>query len=91
MENMSFGRFSAGHHKNHPAAVGGIPVSGRLAAIFAGLEPARLRYPARFAGIRPGYASLKSGCPKTVHSHGIGPASSDIYPQNMRSFRRRHH
>jgi hypothetical protein len=55
MENTSFVRFSAGlHHKNHPPAFGGIPVSGGFSAIFAGLEPARLCYLARFAGKNPG-------------------------------------
>jgi hypothetical protein len=67
-ENTSLSRFSAGlHSKNHPVAVGGILVSGGLAAIFAKLEPARLRYPTRFAGKSQGYASVKSGRPASVH------------------------
>jgi hypothetical protein len=45
-------------------AVGGIPIFGGLAAIFAGLEFAGLLYLMRFAGESPGYASLKSGLPK---------------------------
>jgi hypothetical protein len=79
-----FVRFSTGLHcKNHPEIVGGIPVSGGLAAIFPGLEPARLRYLAHFAGKGPGYASLKSGHPTSVHRRGIGLASRGIYPQYM--------
>jgi hypothetical protein len=79
MENTSFGGFSNSLHCiNCPAAIGRIPVSGGLAAIFAGLH-----YQARFAGKSPGYASLKSGCPMSVHRYGIGLASSGIYPQNM--------
>jgi hypothetical protein len=57
MENTSFGSFSAGlHHKNLPAAAGGILISGGLAAIIAGLEPAGLRYLALFAGKGAGYS-----------------------------------
>jgi hypothetical protein len=95
MENMSFCGFSAGlHSKNHPAAVSGIPVSGRLAAIFAKLEPARLRHQARFAGKSPSDASLKSYRPTAVHRRGIGPESGDMYLQNIsfcrRTYQRRH-
>ncbi len=44
-ENTSLGRFSASpDRQNRPGTVCGIPDSGRLAAIFAGLEPARLCY-----------------------------------------------
>ncbi len=83
-ENTSLSRFSAGlHSKNHPVAVGGILVSGGLAAIFAKQESARLRYPTRFAGKSQGYTSVKSGRPTSVHQRGIGLASGSIYPQNM--------
>jgi hypothetical protein len=72
MKNMPFGKFSTGlYRKNRFAAVGRIVVSGGLAAIFAGPEPARLCYPVRFAGKSPGYASLKSGCPSSIHRHGM--------------------
>jgi hypothetical protein len=58
MENMAFSGFSAGLHRpNHLAAVDGILVFGGLAAIFAGLEYARLLNRQRFAAKRPGYAS----------------------------------
>jgi hypothetical protein len=54
-----------------------------LAAIFAGLEFAGFLYLMRFEGKSPGYASLKSGCPTSVHRRGMGLASGGIYPQNM--------
>jgi hypothetical protein len=58
MKNMPFGEFSAGlRHPNHQAAVGGILVFDRLAAMFAGLEFAGLLNRQLFAGKRPGYAS----------------------------------
>jgi hypothetical protein len=58
MENMPFGRFSAGlRHPNRLVAVGGILVFGGLAAIFAGLELGGIIYLQRFAAKRPGYAS----------------------------------
>jgi hypothetical protein len=61
IENMSFCGFSAGlRHPNHLAAIGGILVFGGLAAIIAELEPARLRYQARFVGKSPSYTSLTS-------------------------------
>jgi hypothetical protein len=48
-EILSFGGFGAGPHRyNRPAAVYRILDSGRLAAIFPGLEPAWLCYLARF-------------------------------------------
>ncbi len=60
IENTSFCGFSAGLRRpNRLAAVGGILVFGGLAAIFAELEPARLRNQARFLGKSPSYASLK--------------------------------
>jgi hypothetical protein len=83
-ENMSFFGFGAGlNHKNHPGVVSGIPVSGGLAAIFAELEPARLRHQARFAGKSPSYASLKSYPPTSVHHRGIRPESGSVYPQHI--------
>jgi hypothetical protein len=54
-------------HRNRPGAVGGIPVFGGLAAIFAGLEFAGLLYILCFAGESPGYASLKSGHHMSIH------------------------
>ncbi len=58
MENTPFGGFSAGlHRSNRPATVGGIPLFGRLAVIFAGLEFAGLPNWQRFTGERPSYAS----------------------------------
>ncbi len=45
MEIMSSGGFSTGpHHQNHPAVIKRILDSGGVAAIFAGLEFARLFY-----------------------------------------------
>ncbi len=43
------------HYKNLSAAVNRILISGGLATIFAGLEPAQLRYLVRFAGKSLGY------------------------------------
>jgi hypothetical protein len=84
IENMSFSGFSTSlHRKNHPAAVSGNQVSGGLAAIFAELEPARLRHQARFAGKSPSFPSLKSCFPTSVNRRGIGPESGGIYPQNI--------
>ncbi len=81
MENKSFGGFSADlHRKNHPAALGRIPVSGGFAAIFAGVEPARLRYLVLFAGKSPSYASHKSYLPTSVHHRGMGLASGSVHP-----------
>ncbi len=80
MENIPFGGFSAGVYRiNHPAAVGGILDSGRLAIIFTGLKFAGLLYLTRFAGESSGYASLKSGRPTSVYCSGMGPASSSRY------------
>ncbi len=60
-------------------ALCGIPDSGRLAAILAGLEFDGLLCLMRLAGKSPEYASLKSG-----HSHhGIGPACEGIYLESM--------
>jgi hypothetical protein len=94
-ENTSFCGFSAGlHRKNSPAAVSGIPVSGRLAAIFAELEPAQLRHQARFAAKGPSYASLKPYRPMSVHRRGIGAESGGIFSPNIgfhrRTCQRRH-
>jgi hypothetical protein len=50
-----------------PAAVGGILIFSGVAAIVAGLEFSRLLYLMRLAGESPGYASLKAGCPMSVH------------------------
>jgi hypothetical protein len=48
---MCFGRFSAGlHYYNHSASVDGIPIFGRLAAIFTRLEFVGLLYLMHFAG-----------------------------------------
>jgi hypothetical protein len=83
-ENMPFCGFSAGlRRKNHPVALSGILVSGGLAAIFAELEPARLRHGARFAGKSPSYASLKSYRPTSVRHSGIGPESGGPDLQNI--------
>jgi hypothetical protein len=41
--------------------MGGIPIFGELAALFARLEFTGFLYLMRFAGKSPGYASLKSG------------------------------
>ncbi len=73
MENTSFGSFSAGlHHKNLPAAAGGILIAGGLAAIVAGLVPAGFCYLALFAGKSAGYyASLKPDRPTSVHCCGM--------------------
>jgi hypothetical protein len=88
-ENMSFCGFSAGlHRKKSSAAVSGIQVSGGLSAIFAELEPARLRHQARFAGKGPSYASLKSYRPTSIHRRGIGAVSGGLFPPNI-GFRRR--
>jgi hypothetical protein len=58
MENTPFGGFNAGLRRpNQLAAVGGILVFGRLAAIFAELEFAGLFNQQRLATKRPGYAS----------------------------------
>ena len=58
MENTPFGGFSAGLRRpNQLAAVGGIPVFGGLAAIFAELEFSGLFNWQRLAAKRPGYAS----------------------------------
>jgi hypothetical protein len=56
-------------------AVSGIPFFGRLAAILARLEFAGLFHLMRFAG----YVPLKTGCPTSVHHHGMRPASSRQY------------
>ncbi len=65
-------------------AVSGISIFGGLAAIFAGLEFEGLLYIMRFSGGSPGFASLKSGHPTSVHHRGMGPASGSIDQQNMR-------
>jgi hypothetical protein len=58
MESTPFGGFSAGLRRLiQLAAVGGILVFGRLAAIFAELEIAGRLNRQRFAAKRPGYAS----------------------------------
>ncbi len=82
MGNTCFGEAGL-HRQNHPAAVGAILVSGRLAAIFAGHEFAGLLYLQRFADESSGYASLKSGHPTSVHRHGTVPASGSMHPQNL--------
>ncbi len=64
-------------------AVGGIPIFGGLAAIFAGLEFAGLLYLARFAGERLDNNSRQFERPISVHRRGMGPASGGIYLQNM--------
>jgi hypothetical protein len=57
IENTSFCGFSVGLcRQNQLAAVGGIPVSGGLAAIFAELEFAGLLNRQRLVAKRPGYA-----------------------------------
>jgi hypothetical protein len=79
MENTPFCEFTAGlHHQNHPVAVGGIPISSKLAAIFARLEFAGFLYSMHFAGESPGCASLKSGRPTFIHRQEMGLASSGI-------------
>ncbi len=84
-ENTLFSGFIAVLHcQNRPAAVGGLHVSGGLAAIFAGLEFAGQSYLMCFAGKSPGYASIKSCHALSICRHGTGPASGDIFPQNMR-------
>jgi hypothetical protein len=81
---MSFCGFGAGiRRSNHLAAIGRILVFGGLAAIFAELEPARLRNQARFACKSPSYASLKSYLPTSVHRRRIRPESGGIYPQHI--------
>ncbi len=95
IENMSFCGFSAGRRRpNRLAAVGGILVFGRLATIFAELEPARIQNQARVSGKSPSYASLKSERPTSVHRSGIGPESSGPDPQHIgfrqRTCQRRH-
>jgi hypothetical protein len=46
---MFFGGFSADpHHQDHSAVIGRILDSGRLVAIFSGLEPAELCHLAHF-------------------------------------------
>jgi hypothetical protein len=81
-ENTSFGGFSAGLHcKNFPAAVGGIPVSERFAAIFAGLEHTRLRYPALYAG-RTKLCVTQILPPYVRPSLRNGPASGGISTQD---------
>jgi hypothetical protein len=57
-------------------------------AIFAGLEFAELLYLARFAGERPGNNSRQFERPISVHRLGMGPASGDIFLQNMSLFLR---
>ncbi len=58
MENAPFGGFSTGlRRSNQLAAVGGILVFSRLAAIFAELEFAALLNRQRLAAKRSGYAS----------------------------------
>jgi hypothetical protein len=71
-------------------AVSRILIFGGLAAIFAGLEFAGLLYILRFGGERPGYTSFKSGCPISIHRHGMGLArGSTVYiRKTCRSFRR---
>jgi hypothetical protein len=59
-----------------------------LVAIFAELEPARLRHQARFAGKSSSYASLKSYRPTSVHRRGIGLESGGPDPQNIGFHRR---
>jgi hypothetical protein len=89
IKTTSFCGFSAGlRHPNHLAAVGGILVSSRFAAIFAELELAGLRHQARFAGKSPSYASLKSYRPTSVHRCGIGAESGGNFPPYI-GFRRR--
>jgi hypothetical protein len=84
MEKTPFGRFSAGlQNLNRPAAVGGIPLFGRLATIFAGLELAGLLNWQRFAAKRPGYGSRSFGGPTSVHCHGMGPASGSTFKQKL--------
>jgi hypothetical protein len=58
MEKKPFGRFSTS--QGHPAALCGILDSGRLATIFARLEPTGLCYLAHFCQQSSGYASRKS-------------------------------
>jgi hypothetical protein len=83
-EKYAFQRIQRGPAPLKPAsAIGGISLFGGLAAIFAGLEFAGLLYITRFAGKSPGYASLKSGRPISVHRRGMWPASGGIYLQNM--------
>ncbi len=56
----SYGSISTGPHcQDHSAVVGGILDSGRMAAIFAGLESAGLHHLAGFAGKRQSNASCK--------------------------------
>jgi hypothetical protein len=84
MENTPFSGFSSGLcRQNCLAIVGGIHISGGLAAIFAGLEFAGLLYMMRFAGESPGYASFKSEPPTSVHPRRIGPVRGGIYLQNL--------
>jgi hypothetical protein len=83
-KNTSFCGFSTSlHRKNYLVAVSRILVSGRMATIFAELEPAWLRHQAWFAGKSPSYASFKSYHPTSVHRSGIGLESSSIYLQNI--------
>ncbi len=79
MANTPFGRFGTGLRcQNHLAAVGGIPIFGKLVAIFAKLKFAGFLYSMHFAGESPGWATLKSGRITFVHRRGMGPASSGI-------------
>jgi hypothetical protein len=89
IEYTPFCGFSAGLRcPNHLAAVGGILLSSRFAAIFAELELAGLRHQARFAGKSLSYATLKFYRPMSVHRRGIGAESDGIFPPNI-GFRRR--
>jgi hypothetical protein len=84
-ENTLFRGFSPVLHcQNHPAAVDGLRFSSGSAAIFAGLEFAGLFHLMCFAGVSPGYASIKSGRILSIRRRRIGPASGDIFPHNMR-------
>jgi hypothetical protein len=65
--------------QNRSAAVCRIPDFDRLAAIFAGLEPAGVRNLAHFAGESPGANLVALGL--SIASEG--PVSSRIHPQDL--------
>jgi hypothetical protein len=79
MEKTSFDGFS----KEHPAVVGGILDSIKLAAIFARLEPAELLYLEHSAGDSPSDLSRQSGHPASIHCRGMGQAGRGIHPQDL--------
>ncbi len=56
---------------------------GGLASIFSRLDFTGFLYPKHFAGKSPGYTSLKSGSPMSVHRCGMGPASASTYQQRL--------